>query len=87
MIPGSTVRASEGAIGGGSTPDQSLATYVVEIRTDSASKLERALRQNDPPILTRIEKGSVLLDCRTIQDSEVEFIPSAAINSHIIWDL
>ena len=87
MIPGSTVRAIEGAIVVGSTPDQRLATYVVEIRTGSASKLERALRQNDPPILTRIEKGSVLLDCRTIQDSEVEFIPSAAINSHIIWDL
>jgi L-seryl-tRNA(Ser) seleniumtransferase len=78
-IPGSRIRASEGAIGGGSTPDQTLPTYVVEIRTDNASKLERALRQNNPPVLSRIEKGSVLLDCRTIHDSEIELVSSAMI--------
>jgi len=77
MIPGSCVRGSEGAIGGGSTPDQTLASYVVEVRTGSASKLERGLRRNDPPILARIEKGSLLLDCRTIDDSEVEAVVAA----------
>jgi L-seryl-tRNA(Ser) seleniumtransferase len=70
-IPHSTVRSSEGAIGGGSTPDQSLPTFVVEVKTENASKLERALRLGEPPVLVRIEKGNVLLDCRTIQDSEV----------------
>jgi len=77
MIPESAVRGSEGAIGGGSTPDQTLPTYVVEIKTFSPSKLERALRQSNPPILARIEKGSLLLDCRTINDSEVEAVAVA----------
>jgi L-seryl-tRNA(Ser) seleniumtransferase len=77
MIPGSCVRGSEGAIGGGATPDQTLASYVVEVRTGSASKMERGLRRNNPPILARIEKGSLLLDCRTIDDSEVEAVGAA----------
>jgi L-seryl-tRNA(Ser) seleniumtransferase len=75
-IPNASVKPSEAAIGGGSTPDETLPTYVVEIQTPNASRLERLLRQNSPPILARIEKGNLLLDCRTIQDSEV--IPVAA---------
>jgi L-seryl-tRNA(Ser) seleniumtransferase len=73
-IPSSSIRESEGAIGGGSTPDKTLPTYVVEIQTASASRLERQLRLNHPPILARIETGNVLLDCRTIQDSEVKTV-------------
>jgi len=74
------VRPGEGAIGGGSTPDQTLPTYVVEIKTASAAKLERALRRNKPPVLARIEKGNVLLDCRTIDEPEIE-IAAAAIRA------
>jgi L-seryl-tRNA(Ser) seleniumtransferase len=81
MIPNSSVRGSEGAIGGGSTPDQTLPTYAVEVITASASRLERALRQNDPPIVARIEKGNLLLDCRTIDDSELEAV-AAAMQRH-----
>ena len=73
-IPSSSIRASEGAIGGGSTPDKTLPTFVVEIQTASPSRLERQLRLNNPPILARIEKGNLLLDCRTIQDSEVKTV-------------
>jgi L-seryl-tRNA(Ser) seleniumtransferase len=76
-IPSSLARESEGAIGGGSTPDKTLPTYVVEIQTASASKLERQLRLNHPPVLGRIEKGMVLLDCRTIQDCEVKTVIEA----------
>jgi L-seryl-tRNA(Ser) seleniumtransferase len=76
LIFHSVVRTSTCAIGGGSTPDQSLPTFVVEIKTPNASKLERALRQGNPAILVRIEKGNVLLDCRTIQDSEVALLGS-----------
>lgn len=76
-IAGSTVRPDEGAIGGGSTPDQTLPTYVVEIETVAVSRLERQLRQGNPPIIARIEKGRLLLDCRTIQDSEVDAVVMA----------
>jgi len=72
-----TVKATVGAIGGGSTPDQMMATYAVEIQDENAARLERALRRNVPPILGRMEKGNLLLDCRTIQDSEVEAVRNA----------
>jgi L-seryl-tRNA(Ser) seleniumtransferase len=74
LIPNALVRASQAAIGGGSTPDQSLPTFVVELKTENAAKTERALRTGNPAILVRIEKGSVLLDCRTIQDSELAVV-------------
>jgi L-seryl-tRNA(Ser) seleniumtransferase len=74
LIPNALVRASQAAIGGGSTPDQSLPTFVVELKTENAAKTERALRTGKPAILVRIEKGSVLLDCRTIQDSELAVV-------------
>ena len=76
------VKESSGAIGGGSTPDQTLPTYVLVVETENASKLERDLRSNNPPILCRIERGSVLLDCRTIQDSEIPAV-SAALSARI----
>ena len=76
-LPNAVVRAAEGTIGGGSTPDQALATYVVEISAGNAQHLERKLREGTPPILARIEKGKLLLDCRTIQDSEVELVAAA----------
>jgi L-seryl-tRNA(Ser) seleniumtransferase len=81
-IPGTSVVPSQGAIGGGSTPDQTLPTYVVKIQTAYSARLERQLRANEPPILARIEKGNVLLDCRTIDDSEVAAI-AAAVSAKI----
>lgn len=80
--PGAAIRSAEGAIGGGATPDQALATYVVEIPTANAGRLEREMRANDPPILARIEKGNLLLDCRTIQPFEVAQV-CAALSARI----
>lgn len=81
-FPGVSVEAAEGVIGGGSTPDQTLPTYVVKVRTENAVRLERELRAHNPPIVARIEKGSLLLDCRTIQDSEVPIV-CAALSARI----
>jgi L-seryl-tRNA(Ser) seleniumtransferase len=76
-IATASVKQGEGAIGGGSTPDKTLPTYLVEIEAANVSHLERQLRQNNPPIIARIEKGKLLLDCRTIQDSEVGVVAAA----------
>ena len=78
-IPGSICRESESAVGGGATPDQTLPSFVVEIEAESAARLERSLRQNNPPVLARIEKGKVLLDCRTIQDCEIPIVAAAVL--------
>jgi len=59
-IPGESV------IGGGSTPDKTLPTWLVAAPTSDAVKTERALRAAPIPIVARIEKQKLLLDLRTI---------------------
>ena len=66
-----TIRESVSPIGGGSTPDQSLPTIVVDVQTPSASRLAKRLRQCAMPIITRIENDRVVLDFRTIRNGEI----------------
>jgi L-seryl-tRNA(Ser) seleniumtransferase len=53
-------------VGGGSLPDESTPTYLLELQVRSAEKFLRALRRNNPPIVARIENDKVLLDPRTV---------------------
>lgn len=74
-----SVRASETAIGGGSTPDQSLPTWVVTLKVPSASQFERKLRMGQPPVIVRIEKDEIILDMRTIADEEEDLLINAIL--------
>ena len=73
---GTQVRAGETAIGGGSTPDQSLPTWVVALAV-RALEFDRALRLGDPPVVVRIEKDEIILDMRTIADEEESLLVAA----------
>lgn len=64
-IAGATVKEGRSVIGGGSTPDQSLPTWVVAV-PGAAHRLEKQLRATDPAVVARIEEGQLLLDPRTI---------------------
>jgi len=57
-------------IGGGSTPDQSLPSWVIEISAPDVSQLERRLRQCTVPVIARIEREKLILDMRTVADEE-----------------
>lgn len=60
-------------LGGGSTPMQSMETSLVVVPPPagmSASDVERALRAHDPPVVARIESERLLLDLRTVPDTE-----------------
>jgi L-seryl-tRNA(Ser) seleniumtransferase len=57
--------------GGGSTPEQSLPTWLLAM-SGNAPKLERKLRANDPPVIARIEDDRVVLDLRTVFAGEEE---------------
>ena len=57
--------AGESLAGGGSTPDQSIPTWLIAIRGDAA-ELERKLRSNTPAIIGRIAGGQLLIDLRTV---------------------
>jgi L-seryl-tRNA(Ser) seleniumtransferase len=70
-VPGAVVRAATSVIGGGSTPDQALETFVVAV-PGNARALEKRLRANDPPIVARIENDELLVDLRTVAVSEEE---------------
>jgi L-seryl-tRNA(Ser) seleniumtransferase len=62
----------EGAsvIGGGSTPGQSLPTWLIAISGAKALEYERRLRSSRPPLIGRIEEGNLLLDLRTVLPSQ-----------------
>jgi len=75
VIPGRSV------IGGGSTPAQSLETYLIAIRTARPDEFERKLRGGNPPVIARIDDGRVLLDLRTVgADEENELIVALETN-------
>jgi L-seryl-tRNA(Ser) seleniumtransferase len=69
----------ESVIGGGSTPGQSLPTRLVAVThaNRSAAELEALLRANHPPIITRVERDRVLLDLRTVFESQEEDVIQA----------
>jgi len=75
-IPGATVIRGESVIGGGSTPQQSIPTWLVALDGD-AIVLERRLRAHSPPIIARILDDRLVLDLRTVFPGEEEGIVEA----------
>jgi L-seryl-tRNA(Ser) seleniumtransferase len=75
-LPGFQAELEDGQslIGGGSTPGQSLPTKLIAITHTrySATELEELLRKNPSPIITRVERERVLLDLRTVFESQEE---------------
>ena len=65
QLPGAIVESGESVIGGGSTPDIRLPTWLISVEAD-----ERKLRANNPPIVARVEHGRVLIDLRTVLPEE-----------------
>ncbi len=64
------LRKTESVIGGGSTPDQSQPTWVIEFSDPDVVGLERRLRTAAIPVIARIDKGKLVLDMRTVADEE-----------------
>jgi L-seryl-tRNA(Ser) seleniumtransferase len=70
------VREDASAVGGGSLPDQTLPTRVVEIEAAGVSdtELARRLRMGTPAVVGRLSASRLLLDIRTVfphQDAEL----------------
>lgn len=64
LIEGSSV------IGGGSTPEQPLPTWLIAIDCTDVAEAERRCRLSDPPVMARIEDGRLLIDLRTVFEDE-----------------
>jgi L-seryl-tRNA(Ser) seleniumtransferase len=62
------VREDVAYVGGGSLPDQTMKTYVVEIEASGLSDAELAyrLRTGSPAVMGRLREGKLVLDVRTV---------------------
>ncbi len=78
QIPGATVAEGTSVAGGGSTPDQTLAAWLVRL-PGAPNPLERKLRACSPPIVARIEQGAVVVDLRTVAPSDEAAIVAAVV--------
>lgn len=64
-------------IGGGSTPAQSVATWLLEIASPRVAAMERALRRQRNPVVARIENERLLVDLRTVFPDEEAALAAA----------
>ena len=72
-----TVELGESVIGGGSTPDKSLPTWLILIQNENAVALEARLRTANPPVIARIEDDRVAIDLRTVFPEEEDLLVRA----------
>jgi L-seryl-tRNA(Ser) seleniumtransferase len=68
-VPGIELIEGRSVAGGGSTPEQSLPTWLLVV-PGNAVEVERALRTGTPPVIGRIEDDRLVLDLRTVSPDE-----------------
>jgi L-seryl-tRNA(Ser) seleniumtransferase len=64
-------------IGGGSTPDQTLPSWAIEL--DGENAVAARLRASEPPVVARVEGGRVLVDLRAVFPEEDGVLAAAVI--------
>ena len=68
---------SQSTVGGGSLPEETLPTFVLSLRVRSPNRVMERLRQNQPPVIARLEDEKVIIDPRTIlPEQEQDLIPA-----------
>ena len=76
QLPGLEIIPGQSVAGGGSTPAQSLPTWLIAIPGDAIA-IEHRLRASDPPIVARIEADRAVIDLRTVFAYEEEILVAA----------
>jgi L-seryl-tRNA(Ser) seleniumtransferase len=83
QAPNAVVSVVDGfsQMGSGSLPTQNLATRLVAIQSNDIESGELAgrLRCGTPPVFSRVHKGQLLLDPRTVLDGEEDVLVRAVI--------
>ncbi len=67
----------ESVTGGGSLPGTALPTALLRVRHDKPHALARALRAHEPPIVARIDRDAVVVDLRTVDPADDQFVTTA----------
>jgi len=68
-------------IGGGSTPQQPLRSWLVSVECPDVVAAERQLRSGEPAVVARIEDGRLLFDLRTVFPAEEEELARAIVRA------
>ena len=76
-IGGAKLTEGVSEVGGGAFAEVRLATTLVALADTSPDSLIAKLRQHTPPVIARIENGQVVLDVRTLADTEFPTIAEA----------
>ncbi|MCX8117845.1 MAG: L-seryl-tRNA(Sec) selenium transferase [Desulfobacterota bacterium] len=74
-----TLKEEVSQVGGGALPLQELPTIVLALRSETPpiTLLEERLRKGDPAIVSRISKGELLFDMRTVFEEEIPLLAEA----------
>lgn len=81
-IPNATVVDGSAVAGGGSAPEEQLPSVLIRIGHADPAVLASALRGEDPPVVTRFEDRSLVVDLRTVHPDDDEIIASALKRAH-----
>jgi L-seryl-tRNA(Ser) seleniumtransferase len=77
LLEGARVRRSEAAVGGGSMPGSTLASWAVEVRVPEPPAFAARLRTGSPPVFCRVDERAVVLDVRTVSEAELSDLARA----------
>jgi L-seryl-tRNA(Ser) seleniumtransferase len=66
------MREGRSVVGGGSTPEQSQPAWLIALECKNVVDAERRCRAANPPVVARIEAGTLLFDLRTVFPWEEE---------------
>lgn len=73
------ITACNSQIGGGSVPGSELPSFALRISGGPCDRLAATLRNHSPAVLARIHDGSVILDLRTVNDSQLKLVAIAIV--------
>jgi L-seryl-tRNA(Ser) seleniumtransferase len=82
-LTGGEVVEMAAPVGGGCLPGELLPGPAVALAAgpDGADALAARLRRGEPPVITRVKDGRVLLSARTIADSEIELAAKCVVRA------
>jgi L-seryl-tRNA(Ser) seleniumtransferase len=74
-LVGGQIEETIARVGGGALPLAELPSYACAVEEELAA----TLRHGDPPVVGIVRDGRLLLDCRTLADSDVDEIAAAVV--------
>jgi len=79
-IAHATVIEGASVTGGGSLPGRSVETALISMRSDKPQLLAKKLRENETPIVARVERGMLVLDLRTVASADDAAVRAALLS-------